>query len=143
MLQFERFYRRVAYCFGISLIVTAGFTASERYFYLPLITWIVAIVLFSLSWRVQKEYTKLIKHTDEPHNDPIGWVVGHKPHIYHLIWAGVYTFGTYIIVAIPLHWFAKETIEWRPYFVVWLVLLFLLARIIDPKVRKSFYMKKS
>jgi hypothetical protein len=143
MLRVERFYRRIAYCFGISLIVTAGFTASERFFYLPAITWVVAIVLFALSWRIQKEYTALIGKSDKPDNDPIAWVVGHKPHLYHLLWAAVYTFGTYIVVALPLQWFAASTVEWRPFFAIWLIVLFLLSRFVDPKVRKSFYNKKS
>ena len=146
MLQLERFFRRLAYSFGIALMVTAGFTNAERLFYLPTVTWIVAIILFLLSWRIQREYAAIILKLDgqnaEP-SDPIAWVVGDRPHLYHLVWAAVYTYGTYIVVMLPIDWFIEGTREWRPYFIMFITLLFFGARLVDPYIRPSFYKKKS
>ena len=146
MLQLEKFYRRVAYSFGLALIVTVGFMESERYFYLPMITWVVAALFFLLSWRIQKEYTSIIVKIDgedaKP-NDPIAWVVGDKLHVYHLLWSAVYTFGTYVVVAIPIDWFVEGTRGWRPIFACSLVVLFIAARLFDKQSRPGYYNKKS
>lgn len=146
LLQLERMFRRLAYSFGIALIVTSGFMDSERVFYLPSITWLVAAVLLIFSWRIQREYTAIVLKLDGPDakpTDPIAWIVGERPHLYHFIWAAVYTFGTYIVVMLPLDWFVEGTRQWRPYYIAVIAVLFLGARLMDPKVRPSFYHKKS
>lgn len=146
MLQLERFFRRMAYCFGVSLIITIGFSDAERVFYLPIITWVVAGILFMTSWRIQKEYNAIIFKLDGPDatpNDPIAWIARERPYMYHTIWAAVYTFGTYIVVMLPLDWFIDGTRQWRPFFLLIAAVIFGVARIVDPRVRPSFYNKKS
>ena len=146
MILIERLYRRIAYTFGIALIMTSGFLESERILYLPPVTWVVAALLFLLSWRIQKEYAAIILKLDGPDakpTDPVAWLVGNQPHFYYLIWSAIYTFGTYIVVAIPIDWFIDGTRQWRPHFTLALVLLFTLARVMDPRIRPSFYKKKS
>ncbi|MER1998689.1 MAG: hypothetical protein ABS882_02855 [Lysinibacillus sp.] len=146
MLALEHLLRRLAYTFGSALIVTSGFLSAERIFYLPAITWFVALVLFVLSWRIQKEYAVIILKLDGPDakpTDPIAWVLGDRMHLYHLCWSAIYTFGTYIVVMLPLDWFIEGTRQWRPYFLVVATIIFVLARLVDKRVRPSFYTKKS
>ena len=146
MLLIENMYRRIAYSFGLALLITASFIDAERIIYLPKITWVVAVVLFVLSWKVQKEYSEIMKRIDGPDakpSDPIAWFVGDQPHIYHFIWAAIYTFGTYVVVAIPIDWFLEETRQWRPLFICGLIVLFTIARLVDPKVRSNYYHKNS
>ena len=146
MLLLERLFRRLAYTFGSALIVTSGFLNAERILYLPAVTWLISIILFVLSWRIQKEYATIIMKLDGPDakpTDPIVWFFGDQMHLYHLCWAAIYTLGTYIVVMLPLDWFIEGTRQWRPYFLVIATIIFVLARLFDKRVRPSFYTKKS
>lgn len=146
MLALERLFRRIAYSFGSALLVTSGFIGAETIFYLPPVTWIIAIVLFVLSWRIQKEYATIVIKLDGPDakpSDPVAWVFGNQMHLYHLCWAAIYTFGTYIVVMLPIDWFIEGTRQWRPHFIAVAATLFVVARLFDRRVRPSFYNKKS
>lgn len=146
MLLIERLFRRLAYVFGAALIVTVGLVDSERFWHLPMMTWIVAVILFIFSWRIQKEYAEIITKLDGPDaqpTDPVVWVTGDNRVAYHIIWSAIYTFGTYIVVMLPIDWFIEDTRQWRPYFIAIGAIIFVCARIVDPKARASFYHKKS
>ena len=147
MLIIERFFRRIAYSFGVAGLLTVGFQDSLSYFQIPLLTYIVTAVLFIFSWRIQKEYKEIILKIDGPDaQDPakswFGNLYERSPHQYHILWEGFYTFGAVLIAIIAAENFGYYSYNKIGYILgLTAVILFVITRAVDPRAKRRYYEK--
>jgi len=101
----ENVVRRLLYCFFIASLVTKSFQESDNFWGLPSITWIVLVILFVTSWKVEKEFQHLfIKRVVEEGETPIDDFEQKHPYLSNLLWQFIVTFGAIHVFFISLDW---------------------------------------
>ena len=103
MKWFEVIVRHCLFTFSAAAFVTFNFENGAKTFVdLPLITWVLFILLFALSWRLKKEFLMIFVHKNGEDDSLWAQFEKQKPLLATITWQAVLTLAalhvTYLVL---------------------------------------------